>query len=208
VVAQYPADQLPADPRMMQREGLRTRRILQRILALELQRAPFQVREREMSLQATFDDWQLNLRIDRVDEMQDGSRLLIDYKSGTPDRMKLDDVSARPIQLATYVAALLAQGASADAVALLSLSPKEKDLGFTGRARDASLLPGKIKEQQGWEELTRSWQQQVKQLVQAHVQGVATVTPLAGACDYCHLDSLCRITDHPPQPDDEVVADE
>jgi hypothetical protein len=147
------------------------------------------------------DGWELNLRIDRVDELQDG-RLLIDYKSGAPDRMQLDDANARPIQLAAYVAATLAQGASADAVALLSLSPREKDIGFSGRARDASLLAGKMKEQKGWNDLTTSWQLQIRQLVHDHVNGLAAVVPLPGACEYCHLDSLCRITDHPPAPDE------
>jgi hypothetical protein len=172
---------------------------------MESQRVPFTVVERELALQAAFNDWQLNLRIDRVDELQDGSRLLIDYKSGAPGSMKLDDANARPIQLAAYVAALLAQGSGADAVALLSLSPREKDFGFTGRARDISLLPRKIKEQEGWDALTGSWQRQVGQLISEHVLGVAVVAPLPGACDYCHLDSLCRITDRPPAADDVAV---
>jgi hypothetical protein len=102
------------------------------------------------------------------------------------------------------VAATLAQGLRVDAVALLSLSPREKDMGFSGRARDASLLAGKMKEQQGWDQLTTSWQQQIRQLVHDHVLGLAAVAPLPGACDYCHLDALCRITDHPPAPDDEA----
>ncbi|MEO8308211.1 MAG: PD-(D/E)XK nuclease family protein [Pseudomonadota bacterium] len=203
-VAASPADRLPADARVMQREALRTRRIILRVLEMETLRAPFQVVEQELKVQATFNTWELGLRIDRVDQLQDGSRLLIDYKSGAPDRMQLDDVNARPIQLAAYVAALHAQGAGADAVALLSLSPNEKDMGFTGRARDATLLPGRIRQQQDWEQLTHSWQQQIHQLVHEHVQGIATVAPLPGACDYCHLDSLCRITDHAPQVDDEL----
>jgi probable DNA repair protein len=203
-VAKTPRDRLPADPRMMAREALRTRRILVRVLELETRRAPFRVQEREQCLPLVIDGWELNLRIDRVDELQ-GGRLLIDYKSGAPDRMRLDDANARPIQLAAYVAAMLAQGAAADAVALLSLSPREKDMGFSGRARDAGLLAGKMAEQEGWDNLTTSWQLQIRQLIHDHVNGLAAVAPLPGACDYCHLDSLCRITDHPPQPDDAPV---
>jgi RecB family exonuclease len=174
------------------------------VLELETRRAPFRVQEREQCLPLVIDGWELNLRIDRVDELQ-GGRLLIDYKSGAPDRMRLDDANARPIQLAAYVAAMLAQGAAADAVALLSLSPREKDMGFSGRARDAGLLAGKMAEQEGWDNLTTSWQLQIRQLIHDHVNGLAAVAPLPGACDYCHLDSLCRITDHPPQPDDAPV---
>jgi hypothetical protein len=44
-------------------------------------------------------------------------------------------------------------------------------------------------------------------LISEHVLGIASVAPLPGACDYCHLDSLCRITDRPPEADD-VTADE
>jgi ATP-dependent helicase/nuclease subunit B len=206
-LSKTPWDSLPADARVMEREGLRTRRILQRVLDLELQRTPFRVRERELSLTGTFGDWSLNLRIDRVDELQDGSTLLIDYKSGAPDRMRLDDANARPIQLAAYVAALAARGEAADAAALLSLSPKQKDFGFSGRAKDATLLPRGIKQQEGWEDLATGWQLQIRQLVLGHVGGVAQVAPLPGACDHCHLDSLCRITDHPPEPDDETAGE-
>jgi hypothetical protein len=106
------------------------------------------------------------------------------------------------------VAALAAQGATAEAVALLSLSPKEKEFGYSGRARDTAGLPGKIREQPAWEQLARDWQLQIQQLIHDHVGGLAVVAPLPGACDHCHLDALCRITDHPQEPDDEAATDE
>ncbi len=46
-VAKTPRDRLPADPRVMAREALRTRRILLRVLDLETRREPFRVQERE-----------------------------------------------------------------------------------------------------------------------------------------------------------------
>ena len=183
----------------MEREALRTRRIVQRVLALEAMREPFHVQVTEMPVPLSVDAWSLNLRIDRVDELQDGRRLLIDYKAGAPERMQLEDVNARPIQLAAYAAALAAQGAAADAVALLSLSPK--DPGFTGRAANEALLPRGIRELEDWDAMKRNWQAHIHQLVHEHVQGVALVTPLKGACDFCHLDPLCRITAHPVEAD-------
>ncbi len=207
-VARSPADTLPADPRVLEREASRTRGVLSRVLELEAGRAPFRVLERELTLQASFAGRELSLRVDRVDELQDGRCLLIDYKSGRPDKMQLEDVNIRPIQLAAYVAAVLAQGSRADAVALLSVSPKEKELGFSGRAEDAAQLPPKIKQLEAWAQHTRDWRLQVERLIEDHVHGLSMVAPLPGACDFCHLDSLCRITFHPPDPDEEVVADE
>lgn len=201
-----PRDGLPTDPGVMEREALRARRIVQRVLELESARAPFHVQALEQSVQASFGGWALNLRIDRVDELQDGRRLLIDYKTGGPERMLLHDPDARPIQLAAYVAALAAQGTRADAVALLSLSPRE--LGFKGRAADPASLPRGIRALEQWDTETRRWSEMIARLVTGHVQGIAAVAPLPGACDYCHLDSLCRITLQPGGPDEAEGIDE
>ncbi len=128
-----------------------------------------------MPCRCVVDGWELNLRIDRVDELQDGSRLLIDYKSGAPERMRLDDANARPIQLAAYVAATgWHRVARADAVALLSLSPRHKDMRLQRPGQGCRCcLPARCRQQQGWEQLASSWQQQIQQLVHDHVNGHA-----------------------------------
>ena len=113
----------PSDPRVLEREAQRARRVIQRLLELEAMRTPFRVLAQEVDLDAPFADRQLRLRVDRMDELEDGRILVIDYKSGNAEAMRLQEPAARPIQLAAYAAALQAQ-APVKGVALLSLSPR------------------------------------------------------------------------------------
>ena len=57
-------------------------RLLDNWLALEKQREPFTVIDNEHPITMQFAGMTLNGKIDRIDELADGSTLLIDYKSG------------------------------------------------------------------------------------------------------------------------------
>jgi len=183
----------PSDPRVLERETHRARRVVLRILQLEAARAPFRVRAQEFDLDTAFAGRQLRLRIDRLDDLEDGRILVIDYKSGNPEAMRLHETAARPIQLAAYAAAMLAQATPVQGVTLLSLSPRKP--GFKGAAADKSLLPPGIRELPDWEAEALRWNEEIGQLVTRFVGGDAQVDPLKDACLYCHLPSLCRITE-------------
>ena len=51
-------------------------------LALEKKRPPFQVIEQETERSLELSGLRLRLKIDRIDQLEDGGQLLIDYKTG------------------------------------------------------------------------------------------------------------------------------
>jgi RecB family exonuclease len=188
------------DARVLERERLRSTQLVTRLLELEAARAPFRIAALEQELNIDWAGATLRMRVDRVDELADGSRLLIDYKSGRADSMQLDAPQPRPLQLAAYAAALAAQGAAVQGVALLSLHPAA--LGFSGRSQEQEGAPRGVKSLPDWGPQTAHWREVVEQLLRAHLDGDARVQPAPGACRYCHLPTLCRI-----QPGQERVED-
>lgn len=176
-------------PRLLARERERTVRLVLRLLRMDADRPPFEVVQREQKLPVTTPGGVISVRIDRVDADPAG-RWLIDYKSGAPEPIRLEQGSAQPLQLALYEQALAQSGQPVNGVALLSLSPAVA--GYTGAAVDPSGWPGKWKRAPDWELARQQWQSEIESLLQAHLSGVADVAPLRDACRLCHLTTLCR----------------
>ncbi len=175
--------------RLVERERVRTLKLLADVLQLERSRAPFAVVERELSLQWPATGAHLELRIDRVDRVAD-ARLLIDYKSGGAERIRLQEGQLEPLQLALYITALATQGAPVTGAALLSLKPETPE--FSGvAARDSDAIAG-LKPVEAWDEMAAAWQQQLHELISNHLAGAGTLARDHGACRFCHLPALCR----------------
>jgi RecB family exonuclease len=177
-------------PQVLQRERVRAERLLERVLELERQRAPFTVLECERETLWDAGGASLRLRIDRIDESADGARLLIDYKSGAAESIQLQDGELRPLQLAAYVAALADEGMPVNAAALLSLKPA--DLKYVGAAADAGLLPGRIQQVADWPAAEAQWRSALARLLQEHIDGGVELAASLDSCRYCHLPALCR----------------
>ncbi|MBV8852813.1 MAG: PD-(D/E)XK nuclease family protein, partial [Sinobacteraceae bacterium] len=107
-------------------------------------------------------------------------------------------------QLLSYLAALLADGTGQPVDALATVNITAREVRFAGVARLAGLLP-KVDVVQAadtatiganiWSQRTQEWLQRVAQLARQFLAGSAEVDPKEGACDFCHLTSLCRIAD-------------
>jgi hypothetical protein len=78
-----------------------------------------------------------------------------------------------------------------------------REVRFDGIANTSELLP-KVKgveaefgkeQNDAWAARRAEWVSRVEQLAAAFVAGRATVDPKPGACDYCHVASICRISD-------------
>ena len=63
-------------------EADQLQRVLAALLRAEMRRAPFRVRTVEQESVVTLGPLTLNVRIDRVDELADGTIAIIDYKTG------------------------------------------------------------------------------------------------------------------------------
>ena len=180
------------------RECRRAERLIRALCALERERAPFQVQSTELESTLTLQGAHLRLRIDRVDALETGGRAILDYKSGR--RTTADWYGERPShpQLLAYLAAL-----SDDVVAMATVNVTAREVRFDGIASTPELLP-KVKGVEGefgtdpndaWPRRRAQWIALVEQLAAAFVAGRATVDPKPGACDYCHVASICRISD-------------
>lgn len=175
---------------LAQLELVRLRHLILSWLVLEKKRPYFKVLAMEQLVVAHLGSLVIKLRLDRVDELEDGQRLVLDYKTGAVNVKDWFSELMTDMQLPLY---LLTQKASGAALAQVNLQPK-----FSGVVRDDMELFSELKHlssfsSQSWDEVLLGWQEKIHNLVYEITQGVAKVDPLPGACDYCDLQALCRI---------------
>lgn len=171
----------------LRRERQRLERVIVQLGALELDRAPFEVIGLESPRELQLDRARLQLRIDRIDRLEDGSLAVLDYKSGKRERAGWHDERPEPTQLFAYLASL---GPDVSLVArIFATTPAPT---YQGLSRLARQVPG-VKEAPDWEALTRVWTNHVTQLAAQFLAGRAVVDPARDACRHCHLAALCRI---------------
>jgi RecB family exonuclease len=176
------------------RECRRAARLIRRLCECERERAPFSVQALESDAELRLAGATLRMRIDRVDALASG-RAILDYKSGR--RVSADWYGERPThpQLLAYSEALGEQ-----VVALATVSINAREVRFDGIARAPRLLPAvKAVRTAGaadaWGEQQRAWRAIVTRLIRSFLAGDAAVDPRPGACDYCHVIDICRITE-------------
>ena len=198
-------------PRLLELEADWMRRALGALAELELARAPFTVVGTEASLVADFGGHALALRIDRLDRLEDGGLVVIDYKSGR--RTPRDWFGPRPDQpqLPLY-AAQLPEPPAAVALALLTLGATA----FRGLAERSGILPGvgpppvsatAAGSATGLGPVVAAWRSVMQSLVAQFVAGVAGVDPTPAACEHCELAILCRIELRPEPGEDGEATD-
>jgi RecB family exonuclease len=134
----------------------------------------------------------VRMRLDRIDRVAQG-RVILDYKSGRPGSP--DWFGERPThpQLLAYLAAT-----GRDVVALATVNLTAREVRFCGVGASADLLP-KLRaapESLAWPAQQAAWEGVLERLIGEFLAGEARVDPAPGACDYCHLASLCRIGAH------------
>jgi ATP-dependent helicase/nuclease subunit B len=191
------------------RECRRAARLIRRLCECERERAPFRVQALESDAELRLAGASLRMRIDRVDALASGGRAILDYKSGR--RVSADWYGERPThpQLLAYAEAL-----GEEVVALATVSVNAREVRFDGIARAPRLLPAvKAVRTAGaadaWSQQQRAWRAVVTRLIRAFLAGDAAVDPRPGACDYCHVIDICRITeraggaDHAPEAANE-----
>jgi ATP-dependent helicase/nuclease subunit B len=181
------------DPPLLRREAARAERLIGQMIEWELTRDAFEIQSLEADQLLALAGARLPLRLDRVDRMNDGRLAVIDYKSGAAQ--KFDGYADRPPrpQLPAYavaagdqVAAVVAVHLSRDSVKLRGLADSPERV----RGRGIEVL------QQGdiaWPLLLQQWRERLERLLSEFLDGYAAVQPQPGACEYCHLQMLCRV---------------
>ncbi len=177
-----------------QLENQRLSRLLQAWLKLERGRGDFLVEQREQTVELELARLTIRLRVDRIDQLPDGSRVIIDYKSGNSSVNDwLGDRPARP-QLLLYCLS-----APQDTAALAFAQVRPRDCRYVGLGTVEG-IPG-VQTAEDWESLNSHWRATLERLAGDYLSGAAAVDPLSpGSCTWCGLQPLCRIGDSEVAP--------
>ena len=176
-------------------ERVVAKQVLASWLALEKEReVPFEILETEAEHELDVAGLTLRLRPDRIDQLSDNKRLVIDYKSRAPSRKTwIGDRPSEP-QLPLY--ALLDSDIQGIAfAALLGTGAKWVHLGqgLSDADSDESLSKQTEDAADSWSSLVASWRTTLEQLAREFVSGEASVRPQPGACEHCNLTLVCRV---------------
>jgi len=159
-------------------------------LQLEKKRSPFVIVALEQKKTINFAGIICNFRLDRIDQLQDGSLIIIDYKTGTQS-VAISNFFGENLfnpQLPLYC---LTSSEKIDAIIFAQIHAKK--VVFKGiSSKDIGLNGIKIKNNEEWQELLNQWQTSLMKLGQDFNAGKNEVNPGTNACRNCALKILCR----------------
>lgn len=130
-------------------------------------------------------------KLDRVDELEDGRRIVIDYKSTAESPSAWLGERPDEPQLPLYLVAT-----EPAAVAIAFGQVKAGDMKFAALAADETLLPvRKSLPDIGWDAQVAAWREVLTRLAKQFAAGEAAVQPKnpRTTCRNCDLQPLCRI---------------
>lgn len=164
-------------------------------LAMERERPAFTVSAREQDLELELAGLALRLRVDRVDTLSGGETLVIDYKSG---RNSLSDwLGERPAQPQLPLYGIASE---VDGIAFGQVRSRDCKLLGLGQIEDTPGVQSDVakavkrrSDADDWASLRQQWRHNLERLAADFIRGAAEVEPLPGACNYCGLQSLCRV---------------
>ena len=167
-------------------------------LELEHQRSPsFTVEQTEWVWQGNMEGIPIRLKLDRVDRLDDGRTLVVDYKTGALSTVEwLKDRPHEP-QLPLYLLALEQEG-DANGLAYGIVNRTRLNLsgylaGDDGVYKFEAEPKTRLKEFDDWDTLKAHWRGVINGLAEEFRAGQAAATPSNRACRYCELGDVCRI---------------
>lgn len=185
------------------REHVRMHGVLDKWLAVERRREAFEVERLEQGAQvAHHGGLDFKVRIDRVDRLADGGRVLIDYKSGMAIadwRGERPDNPQLPIYALLHPDRLVAVAygrVNAEECRFVAESERPRVFKPNGPKTKMEGLASLA-------DLVDLWSQRIERLAENFAAGRAEVAPTLRACRSCSLQGLCRI---PPALDDEAPS--
>ena len=175
-------------------EQERLERVIAEWLQLERERQPFTVIQQETRRQVTVGGIDLSIRADRMDRLENGDSVVLDYKTG--ECSTSDWFGARPNdpQLPIY-----AVTAEAPVAGVFYGRLKTGEVAFRGVTDSEGLVPGVKPSRNAVSigEKIDDWHDVLDQLGEDFREGRAAVDPMdrRKTCRYCALPTLCRINE-------------
>jgi RecB family exonuclease len=201
-------EQMPR--RYMQLEEARLADLVTQWLLYERKRVEFTVEDTELKAQASIHGLRLDLRLDRVDRLSDGTLLVIDYKTGDVSPKSWEMPRPDDVQLPLYAGFALDRE-SQPLGGLVFAKVRAGQHGFAGRVADAqgalmhdlgnqSTL---VKKPFTVEELI-DWRDYIEKMAADFIAGHAEVDPrdYPKTCENCGLEALCRVRENRGLADD------
>lgn len=195
LVAQQIAQYLPNPTHFEQIEAKRIEGIIVALLEMELERKPFKVQSVEVVQTVNINGLSFNIRLDRIDIDEFGNKIIFDYKTGKVSAAQLGVTKSGLTGIITQPQLpIYALHNQADGVAFIGLrAQKVEYLGYA-KTEVATEIFNQKSDSKHYTELQQFWQTSLNQTSLNFQQGKAEVDPTKGACEYCNLSSLCRIS--------------
>jgi len=160
-------------------------------LSIEKERSTsFSVERLEEKREVELAGLKLNLRMDRVDRLSNGSLVLIDYKSGKQTTKKLEGNRPQEPQLLVYAAAM---DEPIDGLYFGELRNRNARPVGHGARKHFPKQAGAKDRASDWDEFLAASKETVFRLANEFQQGAAAVSPINGACAYCRVKPICRV---------------
>jgi len=169
-------------------------------LEWEKQRPPFKIESLEKKINGKIGELALELVIDRIDRLADGSLVVIDYKTGTTPKLEglFGDRPEEP-QLPLYCTLY-----PEPITGIIFAKIVTRETGFHGLAKNDTEIVGvkklsdiaeKLNLPADWQELCATWQSTFTTLAADFMEGKAEVNPKndSKTCEFCPLKILCRV---------------
>ncbi len=189
-------------PKFTALERTRISVLVSLFIDIDRSRVPFNILYQEKKYTWRYKELELTIKIDRIDQLQNGSLALIDYKTGKSAPKQKSWLEQRPedMQLPFYFAVATAnETAPVETLAIAHVNIEKLD--YSALSANSHFIENLItvdRDDQiamSWPELTALWQQRIDHFAEEFVNGVATVTPVnpKTSCRYCDIQPLCRI---------------
>ena len=172
------------DPMLQQLFALERHRVaqlLRAVVLLDQQRDAFQIRNTEGALDVVVSGVRLSLRIDRLDQLEDGSLVILDYKTGARKRFLDRNGDPNDMQLVVYASAVEEPVAG---LGLVNIDSRDVDIDAAGRHFTPKL---------DWDKDLRRWKLQVVDAAAALQRGDIRVDALQSNDSARPLALLSRI---------------
>ena len=170
-------------------EKIRAKKVILKFIEEDKIRDGFKVVSTEQSVEVSIAGLSFITRLDRLDEMQNGDKIVFDYKTGKTSISNWCAETIKDPQLPVYAITNKTEGA-----AFIELSARK--ISFKGISKDKNSLPPQSNRKSScieWGDQVDVWQYKLDTASTDFQHGVANVSPKKGACEYCENDPLCRV---------------